>query len=39
MIEKHFPNTPKLILDGNNDIFKNTDVQQDWIKQITELIA
>lgn len=39
MIDKHFPNTPKLILDGNNDIFKNTVLQQEWIEQITELIA
>ena len=38
MIENQFPNTPKLLLDGNNDIFKKMDVQQEWIKQISELI-
>lgn len=38
MIKNCFPNTPKLILDGNQDVFKNISIQQNWINQITDFI-
>ena len=30
---------PKLVLDGNNDIFENKHILEDWIKQIDRLVT
>jgi hypothetical protein len=30
---------PKLVLNGNNDIFENKDILNDWISKIDKLIT